>query len=65
MSVDNSSRDAHQGRWRLVANLVGEAFLILDAVDGRSFLWPIEETDRGAHVNETFYQVASSSSCCD
>ncbi len=63
MSVDNSSSDAHQGRWRLVANLVGEAFLILDAVDGRSFLWPTEETDRGAVVNGTTYQVGSGRSC--
>ncbi|NOY84977.1 MAG: hypothetical protein GXO96_09205 [Nitrospirae bacterium] len=62
-SIDNSSSDAHQGRWRLVANLVGEAFLILHAVDGRNFLWSIEETDRGAQVNETLYQVTSSSSC--
>ncbi len=63
MSIDNSSSDAHQGRWRLVATLIGEAFLILDARDGRSFLWPIEETDTGAKVDGTFYQAEGSAAC--
>lgn len=62
-SIQNSSSERHQGRWRLVANLVGETSLILNTTDGRTFLWTIEETKTGVQINGTQYQTVPGPSC--
>lgn len=62
-SIQNSSGDVHQGRWRLVANLVGETFLVLNTTNGRTFLWTIEEMETEVQINGTQYQAGPSRSC--
>lgn len=62
-SVESDNNDAHQGRWWLVADLVGRAFVSLEANDGRSFIWSIEETQDGANVDGASYSVAASDRC--
>jgi hypothetical protein len=56
-SMENTSRDGHQGRWTLVADMLGRALLALEASDGREFLWVMEETSDGAVVDGTGYRV--------
>jgi hypothetical protein len=56
-SMENTSRDGHEGTWGLVADILGRAFLVLTASDDREFLWLVEETADGAVVNGTGYRA--------
>jgi len=56
-SMESNSRDAHEGGWSLLADILGRAFLALQASDGREFLWMVEETEDGAVVNGAGYRA--------
>ena len=62
-SVESDNNDAHQGQWWLVADLVGQAYVSLEASDGRSFVWSVEETQQGANLDGASYSVAMSDRC--
>lgn len=59
-SASNTSRDAHQGQWWLVADLLGNATLVLEATDGRVFHWGVEERGEDVIVAGEAYGVAGS-----
>lgn len=59
-SASNTSRDAHQGQWWLVADLLGNATLVLEATDGRLFHWGVEERGDDVIVAGEAYGVAGS-----
>ena len=59
-SASNTSRDAHQGAWWLVADLLGNATLVLEASDGRLFHWEVEDRGEAVMVAGETYGVAGS-----
>ena len=62
-SAESVKSDQHAGRWWLVADLVGQAYVVLEATDGRVFHWPIRETETGAVLNGTSYGAGASGRC--
>lgn len=60
---DARPSEKHQGKWRVIANLVGEAILVLNATDGKTFRWPIAETASGASLNGKAYQLEQNAAC--
>lgn len=62
-SAEHVSSDAHIGRWRLIADVAGMPYLMLEAQDGRSFTWLVEETAEGAVIDGTAYVVAHGQRC--
>lgn len=54
-SASRTSGDAHQGAWWLVADLLGNATLVLEAQDGRAFYWPVEERGEDIIVDGVAY----------
>lgn len=62
-SASSESSDQHTGRWWLVADITGKATLVLEATDGREFLWPIVETQNGVTIDGTSYGVSPSQRC--
>jgi len=62
-SASSESSDQHTGRWELVADIVGDATLVLDATDGRQFSWPVAEAQEGVMIDGTSYSVSRSQRC--
>ena len=62
-SAESVRSDQHAGRWWLVADLLGQAYVVLEATDGRAFHWPIRETETGAVLNGTAYGASASGRC--
>ncbi len=62
-SAERTEQDQHQGRWWLVADLLGTATLVLEATDGREFFWPVAEQQRAVLINETSFYAAPSARC--
>ena len=60
-SASSSSSDQHLGQWWLIANLAGDALLLLEATDGRYFRWPVQEADGGYLIDG--YRYILSGSC--
>jgi hypothetical protein len=56
-SMERNSRDAHEGKWSIVADILGRAYLYLQAGDGRECLWMVEETSEGAVINGSGYRA--------
>lgn len=57
-SASGSGSDAHQGRWMLVGDLIGRAFLVLESTDDRYFVWSVQENAQGVAINGTQYSAA-------
>lgn len=62
-SIESSESDAHRGEWTLVANLMGSAFLGLEATDGRYFLHEVLEAEEGLAIDRRLYSVSPSTIC--
>jgi hypothetical protein len=56
-AMESTSRDDHEGRWSIVADILGRAFLFLQTGDGRELLWMVDETDGGTAVNGSAYRA--------
>lgn len=59
--MESRSSDAHHGQWALLGDILGRAWLALEASDGRAFLWTVEETPTGAIVDGARYAMAPGS----
>lgn len=62
-SASSENSDEHTGRWRLVSDIVGNATLVLEATDGREFLWPVEEAGDRVMIDGSVYGVSASERC--
>ncbi|MEZ4696550.1 MAG: hypothetical protein R2832_09050 [Rhodothermales bacterium] len=62
-SSSSVSSDAHRGRWWLVADLAGQAFLILESTEGEGYRWPVSEGETGLIVNGRTYQPTNEHGC--
>jgi len=56
-SASSTSSDEHTGQWWLVADLAGTPTLFLDAADGRTFQWSVEESGDGFLIDGYRYTV--------
>ena len=63
VSAERTEQDDHRGQWWLVSDIGGQAVLVLESTDGRSFHWSIEETDAGARVEGTSYRASAATLC--
>ncbi len=61
--MSSTEEDGHQGSWRLVADIVGAAYLILEATDGQIRQYAVEERQDGVVVGEGLYRVEQSPAC--
>jgi hypothetical protein len=62
-SMSSSSSDEHVGRWWLVADVIGSAWLVLEATDGREFHWSVVEQDDGVLIDGQRYGVGPGQRC--
>lgn len=62
-SASSEGREAHQGQWWLVADLAGEAFLILESNEGLTYEWTVEETENGMLLNGVSYTLDQQAGC--
>ncbi len=62
-SMNSVEHDEHQGRWRLVADIVGGVTLVLEATDGREFYLQAEEGEDAVLIDGTSYGYSSSPVC--
>jgi len=63
-SASSTERDAHSGQWWLVGDLIGDATLVLETRDGRTFLWTGVETADGAYLIDGERYTAGPSDRC-
>ncbi len=50
-SSHESRRTSHNGKWRFLANLVGESIIKMDSTKGRSLQWSFQEIKSGVKIN--------------
>lgn len=62
-SASSTEEDGHQGRWGLVADIMGGATLVVEATDGRAFYLPVEETEDGVLLDGVGYGPSASPIC--
>lgn len=55
--------DEHQGRWALSQTLMGSNALLLEASDGRAFVYMLEQVPEGVLVDGFLYEVSASQQC--
>lgn len=58
MSSSSTSDDEHAGAWYLIADLAGTPTLFLEATDGRTFRWSVEEAEGGFLFDGYLYRPA-------
>lgn len=56
-SASSTSSDEHTGAWWLIADLAGRPLLTLEATDGRTFQWSVEESGDGFLIDGYLYRV--------
>jgi len=55
--VRRDSSEEHAGGWWLISDLSGVALLVLEATDGRTFQWSVEESGDGFLIDGHPYRV--------
>jgi len=56
-STSSSSGAEHTGGWWLISDLSGVPLLVLEATDGRTFQWPVQDSGDGFLIDGYVYRV--------
>jgi hypothetical protein len=59
----SEERDQQQGRYEIIAGIMGEPYLLLQASDGRIFLHTISQSAEGLVVNGSSFSVSQTLQC--
>jgi hypothetical protein len=59
----SEERDQHQGRYEVIAGIMGEPYLLLQASDGQAFLHLVGQSVEGLVINGSSFNITQSSQC--
>lgn len=59
----SEERDQHQGGYEVIAGVMGEPYLLLQANDGRTFLHTLNQSAEGLLINGSSFNITQSSQC--